>query len=135
MSEKGTKRILVASSSDFKNAETISILMNEIKNKLKCNYQVDIFMLPFNYNGDVTAQVLAVKMLEIEDTCEILVAVDYPACLIKHRKKICVFSEFADLSDVTKTGSIEHNCLRYKDGHFYLFDGHNADINKEVERI
>lgn len=135
MSEKGTKRILIASSSDFKNAETISILMNEIKNKLKCNYQVDTFMLPFNYNGDATAQVLAVKMLEIEDTCEILVAVDYPACLIKHRKKICIFSEFADLSDVKITGSIEHNCLRYKDGQFYFLDGYNADINKEVERI
>ena len=129
------KRILIASNTDFRHAEAISMLVNETKNILNCNNQIDTFMLPFNRNGDDIAQMLAIKMLDVKDACDVLITVDYPACLIRHERKICIYLESEDSMDATKIGFDEQNCLKYKDGQFYFLDGSVANIDKEVEKL
>ncbi len=82
-------RVLIAGScSPFLGREEfhwMTILTKTLKNK---GIDTDHFMLPFVNNPLlIPEQMMALRLLDVENSCDLLLAVGYPAFVLKHRRK------------------------------------------------
>lgn len=88
-------RILLAgSASPFTGREELH-WMQAISNGIKeLGFQVDTFMLPIVQNPLLlTEQMMALRLLNVESSCDLLITVGYPAFVLKHsRKRVLLFS-------------------------------------------
>lgn len=95
-------RVLIAGScSPFSGREEIrwtTRLTEASKNK---GVDVDSFMLPFVNNPLlIPEQMMSLRLLDVESSCDLLLAVGYPAFVLKHRhKRVLLFSLASSLHE------------------------------------
>jgi glycosyltransferase involved in cell wall biosynthesis len=88
-------RVLIASSVSPFSARQEMYWAHAIEDKLRQQgTQVDMLMLPIIMDPLLLAdQMLAYRLLEIENSCDLLITIGYPAFVLKHsRKRVCLFS-------------------------------------------
>ena len=93
--------LIVGSCSPFSGREEIqctTILTKALRNK---GIDVDSFMLPFVNNPLlIPEQMMALRLLDVENSCDLLLAVGYPAFVLKHpRKRVLLFSLSSSLHE------------------------------------
>ena len=63
-------------------------LVKALENELKKEHEVDTFLLPFSRNFlTLPDQILAYRLLDVH-SCDMLITVGYPACMLEHNNKI-----------------------------------------------
>ena len=88
-------RILLAGSvSLFTGREELHWMQAISKGIKELGFQIDTFMLPIVQNPLILPeQMMALRLLDIENSCDLLIAVGYPAFILKHsRKRVLLFS-------------------------------------------
>lgn len=131
-------KIIIAASSCYKSAKQIDLLIEDIKGRLSDKNKVDSFVLPFNYSGEDLSQALAMKLVDIRHECDALITIDYPACMLDHVKKICIFTDFSgDMQmDISSDKRIfAKKKYVYHNSSYYSNDGRVIDIVEEVARL
>jgi len=83
-------KILVAGSVQGDGSYEEETLCNRIKKELEeLGYTTDVFLLPYGRNMlSLPEQILAYQLLQI-NSCELLITVGYPACMLRHHNKVC----------------------------------------------
>lgn len=88
-------RILLAGSvSPFTGREELHWMQAISKGIKELGFQIDTFMLPIVQNPLILPeQMVALRLLNIESSCDLLITVGYPAFVLKHsRKRVLLFS-------------------------------------------
>jgi glycosyltransferase involved in cell wall biosynthesis len=95
-------RILIAGCvSVFTGREELHLTQTISQGIKKLGYQVDMFMLPFVNNPLlIPEQMMSLRLLDVESSCDLLLTVGYPAFALKHRhKRVLLFSLSSSLHE------------------------------------
>jgi glycosyltransferase involved in cell wall biosynthesis len=97
-----TSRILIAGCvSVFTGREELHLTQVVAQAVKKLGHQVDMFMLPFVNNPLlIPEQMMSLRLLDVEGSCDLLLTVGYPAFALKHRhKRALLFSLSSSLHE------------------------------------
>jgi glycosyltransferase involved in cell wall biosynthesis len=95
-------RVLIAGScSPFSGREEIHWTTTITKALKKKSYEVDTFMLPFVNNPLlIPEQMMSLRLLDVKNSCDILLTIGYPAFVLNHpHKRVLLFSLSSSLHE------------------------------------
>jgi glycosyltransferase involved in cell wall biosynthesis len=101
MSSTITRILIAGCVSVFTGREELHLAQLISQGIKKLGYQVDMFMLPVVNNPLlIPEQIMSLRLLDVESSCDLLLTVGYPAFAFKHRhKRVLLFSLASSLHE------------------------------------